>query len=304
MDVTAEVGLPDHVAVPYAAPAELAARLAPRLDDALSAGAPVLAVLDTPTRTALRTELGAGSERIEFADPADVHAVPAFTVAVRWARFARRAATARTVVVGQHVELPDRGPEHWARLDIALNVAIDGLPVTVLCPCVGSVACEQTHPLLLTEAGTRRSERYRSPPEAVVDHPPPPPPELGPPDVEIVFAPGDLPALRRRVAASAATAHLDDERAADLVLAVNELASNSVEHGPGAGRMRLWIGPGRVTAEVTDSGRIDVPFPGLVLPPPSGARGRGLWLASELTDVLQVWSGVTGTVSRVTTGGT
>lgn len=301
MSVTA--GLPDHVAVPYSAPDELASRLAPVVVDSLAAGAPVLAVLDTPERAALSAMVGTDADRIEFADPRHVHAVPAFTVAVRWARLARRSADARAVVVGQHVDLPDRGPEHWARLDIALNVAIDGLPVTVLCACGQAVrGVEQTHPLLLTASGTRRSAQYRSPPEAVVDYPPPPPPDLGPPDVDLAFTPTGLSALRRRVTASAATARVDPERAADLVLAVNELASNSVEHGPGAGRLRMWVGPGTVTVEIADGGRVDIPFPGLVLPPPGGARGRGLWLASELTDVLQVWSDEAGTVSRVTIG--
>ena len=77
------------------------------------------------------------------------------------------------------------------------------------------------------------------------------------------------------------------------MLAVNELASNSIEHGPGAGVLRMWdAGAGRddVTAEVFDGGHMDVPFPGLTLPPPEGERGRGLWLAAELCDVLQVWS--------------
>jgi len=45
-----------------------------------------------------------------------------------------------------------------------------------------------------------------------------------------------------------------------------------------------------------------VPFPGIVLPPVDGARGRGLWPASELCDVMQVWSGEDGTVIRVQLG--
>lgn len=296
--------VPDHVSVPYSAATELAARLAPRLSTRLAAGAPVLAVLDAPERLALVAELGTDAERVRFADPADVHAVPAFTVAMRWARLGRDTDGARAVVVGQHVDLPGRGPEHWARLDIALNVAIEGVPVTVLCPHRDTPArIEQTHPLLLTADGPRRSTRYRPPPEAVVDYPPPPPPELGHPDFELRFGLSELLGLRRRIAAAAATAGLEVDRVSDLVLAVNELAANSVEHGPGVGRLAVWVGPGEVTVEVADSGRMDVPFPGLVAPPPTGVRGRGLWLASELTDVLQVWSDAEGTVIRVSTGG-
>jgi hypothetical protein len=248
--------MPHHLAVPYGAPAELASRLAPVLVESLAAGAPVLAVLGAPERAALSAAVGTGAGGIEFADPERVHAVPAFTVAVRWARLARRAAGTRAVVVGQHLDLPDRGPEHWARLDIALNVAIDGLPVTVLCACGRAVASvEQTHPLLLTDAGTRRSEQYRSPPEAVVDYPPPPPPELGPPDVDLAFTAAELPVLRRRVSAAADTAQLDEERGADLVLAVNELASNSLGHGPGTGTLRPAPSPPRSPTVATSTSR-------------------------------------------------
>ena len=56
-----------------------------------------------------------------------VHRVPPFTVATRWARLSRGVSTAtgRATVVGQHVEgLPGCTENHWARLDIALNVAV------------------------------------------------------------------------------------------------------------------------------------------------------------------------------------
>ncbi|MCY7341597.1 MAG: ATP-binding protein [Pseudonocardia sp.] len=91
--------------------------------------------------------------------------------------------------------------------------------------------------------------------------------------------------------------------AADLVLAVNELAANAVEHGAGTGALRLWVRGGEVVTEVSDhGGGMAVPFPGIVLPPVYGARGRGLWPASELCDVMQVWSGEDGTVIRVQLG--
>lgn len=298
MDTTA-ASLPDHLAVPYSTPADLAERLAPQIDGVLAAGAPVLAVLGGPERAAVAATLGVGADRIEFADPARVHAVPAFTVAVRWARLARHAVAGRALVVGQHLDLPHLAPAHWVRLDAAVDVAIDGLPVRVLCPCPDDEpAVLATHPRLLTADGPHTSPGYRPPPEVLIDHPPPPPPDLGASDLELPFDAAALPGLRRRVAAAAGATGLDGDRVDDLVLAVNELATNSVEHGPGSGRLRLWLARGSVTAEVADRGRMDVPFPGLVRPSVSGARGRGLWLASELSDVLQVWSDATGTVIR------
>jgi anti-sigma regulatory factor (Ser/Thr protein kinase) len=291
-----------HEAVLHTSPDELATLLAPRLGAALDAGERVVAVLDDARREALATELGARAQDVEWTAPADVHGVPAFTVAARWARLARSAGP--VTVVAQHVEdLPGAGPEHWARLDLALEVAMPGIPLTVLCPCppdgAGLRRVVTTHRRLVSPAGSRASADYRSPHEAVVEYPPPPPPDLGPPDAELAF---DVPGLARMrtVAADACVrAGLAGERLGDLVLAVTEVASNSVEHGPGTGVLRTWATSAGVVLEVTDTGRTDIAFPGLTAPPPEGARGRGLWLASELADVLQVWNDDDGTVVRL-----
>ncbi len=291
-----------HEAVLHSSPADLARLLAPRIRETLDAGHTVVAVLATEPAIALRTELGDAATGVGFADPARLHAVPPFTAAGRLARTGR---DGRALVIGQHVPgLPGCDSVHWARFDIALTVAIADLPITVLCPYAADDpelqrACI-THPLITDAAGSTPSEPYRPPREALLDYPPPPPPDLGPPTAELPFTAGDLVTLRYLVGGVAAA--LAPERVADLVLAVNELAANSIEHGPGSGRLRLWAGDPLV-AEVSDhGGPLDVPFPGLTLPPPSGARGRGLWLASEVCDVLQVWSDDLGTVVRVQLG--
>ena len=295
-----------HEAVLYSTPDELAERLVPRLLPSLDGGAPVVAVLDAPTRAEVRRVLGAAAERVEFPEPAAVHRVPPFTVAARWARLSRRVTTAtgRATVVGQHVEgLPGCTANHWARLDIALNVAVVGLPITVLCPYRADdrelARVEATHARLDTATGLVSSGTYRPPVEALVEYPPPPPPELGPPAAELAFSADHLGDLRHLVAEVAGRGATTPDRVADLVLAVNEIGSNSIEHGPGDGQLRLWVTDESVVAEIADGGTANLPFPGMVAPPAAGDRGRGLWLASELCDVLQVWSGGEGTVIRL-----
>ena len=295
-----------HEAVLYSAPDELAERLVPRLLSSLDAGAPAVAVLDAPTRAEVRRELGDAAAHVEFPEPAAVHRVPPFTVAARWARLSRRVttSTSRATVVGQHVEgLPGCTENHWARLDIALNVAVVGLPITVLCPYRADdrelARVEATHPRLETATGLVSSGTYRPPVEALIEYPPPPPPELGPPAAELAFTADELAALRHLVAEVAGREVTAPDRVADLVLAVNEIGSNSIEHGPGDGRLRLWVTDEAVVAEIADEGHADLPFPGMIAPPAGGVRGRGLWLASELCDVLQVWSDGKGTVVRL-----
>ena len=295
-----------HEAVPSGSPGELAELLVPRVRAAVAARHVVVAVLDDPHAAALRAGLGSDADGVEFRDPAQEHRVPPFTVAVRFARTSRGAVRAggRALVIAQHLPgLPGTDPGHWARLDIALNIAIAGLPVTVLCPCPGADLAHvaTTHPVITTGAGSAPSPQYRPPREAVIDYPPPPPPDLGPPTDELAFDVAGLATVRHVVGRTAARGGAPADRVADLVLAVNELASNSVEHGPGSGTLRMWADPGRpVVAEVSDhGGEMDAPFPGLAQPPPEGARGRGLWLASELCDVLQVWTDPGATVIRV-----
>ena len=295
-----------HEAVLYSAPDELAERLVPRMLPSLDEGSPVVAVLDDAIRAEVRRALGDAAEHVEFSDPAAVHRVPPFTVATRWARLSRRVTTStgRATVVGQHLEgLPGCSENHWARLDIALNVAVVGLPITVLCPYRADdrdrARVEATHPRLATATGLVASGTYRPPTEALVEYPPPPPPELGPPAAEQAFAADELADLRHLVAEVAGRGATAPDRVADLVLAVNEIGSNSVEHGPGRGRLRLWTTEEAVIAEIVDRGTADLPFPGMVAPLASGVRGRGLWLASELCDVMQVWSDGEGTVVRL-----
>jgi hypothetical protein len=104
-----------HEAVLYADPGELADGLATRLGGPIAGGQRVVAVVDGTTRAALRRALGPDADRVEFPDPAQVHRLPAFTVAQRWVRLGRGVTTpgGRATVVGQHVTgLPEADAAH------------------------------------------------------------------------------------------------------------------------------------------------------------------------------------------------
>ena len=57
---------------------------------------------------------------------------------------------------------------------------------------------------------------------------------------EVRFGPGDLSTLRANVRFIGEGARLSEDVVDDLVLAVHELACNSIEHGGGSGVMRGW----------------------------------------------------------------
>ena len=97
----------------------------------------------------------------------------------------------------------------------------------------------------------------------------------------------------------AETAGLPEDRREDLVLAVNELASNSVRHGGGKGTVRIRPTAGGIVCEVGDSGRLDDPLAGRVRPQLEQSGGYGLWMANQLCDLVQIRPFSDGTTVRV-----
>ncbi len=61
--------------------------------------------------------------------------------------------------------------------------------------------------------------------------------------------------VRREITELARHVGLNAARTDDLVLAVNEVATNSVRHGGGGGTLRAWIDGEAVVCEITDGGR-------------------------------------------------
>ncbi|MEV4538064.1 ATP-binding protein [Asanoa sp. NPDC049518] len=117
------------------------------------------------------------------------------------------------------------------------------------------------------------------------------------------FARGQVTDLRHALAACAEAAGLRDQRLDDFVLAVNELITNAVRHGGGAGELRLWRSDGQLVCEVSDGGGgIDSErLANQERPAPDVAGGWGLWLASQLSDSMRVATGPSGTTVRIST---
>jgi len=121
--------------------------------------------------------------------------------------------------------------------------------------------------------------------------------------LDVPIVPGQLPAIRMRVETIAADYGLPPERASDWVTAVNELMANAVRHGGGHGDLRIWVDDA-LLCEVRDNG------PGFAAesyvdrddrPVPSGEGGMGLWIARQMTDGMEIDSGPSGTVVRIST---
>jgi hypothetical protein len=63
--------------------------------------------------------------------------------------------------------------------------------------------------------------------------------------------------------------------------------------------LRLWREGDVLIAEVRDRGRLDEPLVGRERPTPDQEHGRGLWVANQLCELVQVRTLATGTVVRL-----
>jgi len=233
------------------------------------------------------------------------------TLAARWARELRALGRGRrgvTVIVEHDPDLDGLDGGFWTELDAALNVALADVAATVLClypqlPLHLEVldAARRNHPLVLADGVLRHNPEHRGAREVLTDRGGVPAPALlGPPDVAMGFDTWQLVDVRDTVARAAQAAGCDRDRVADLVVAVNEVATNAVEHGSGDAHLALWTdGRRELLCEVHDGGRLGDPLPGLRAPHPSDPRGRGLWIARQLCDLLHVWGDDTGTHVRI-----
>lgn len=115
---------------------------------------------------------------------------------------------------------------------------------------------------------------------------------------EQAFTLNGLAEVRAVVGEHAAGLGLAPDRTADFVLAIDEIACNSVQHGGGDGVLRLWPEQGRLVCEIRDRGVIDDQHLERDRPGTDAVSGRGLWLAQQLCDELQITSTSSGTVVR------
>ena len=187
------------------------------------------------------------------------------------------------------------------RHEALINVAFAGAPVAVLCPYdVAALAprivasAGHTHPLIGTLAEPRPSPDYdggRVPRTSARPLPRPPA------RAEHLAYRGDLRPVRDFVSRFAQRSGLDPDRAADLVLAVGELAANTLRHTSGGGVVSAWRAPGEVICQVTDQGRISDPLVGRRRPP--DASGLGIWVVHQVCDLVELRTGRNGTAVRV-----
>lgn len=297
-----------HEALLYAGDEGFLAGTVPFIRAGLGAREPVMVVVSRHKIALLRSALGPEADGVRFADMAAVGRNPARIIPA-WREFVDEHAGGGRPLrgIGEPVGPERRGPElaECARHEALLNVAFAGPPVwSLLCPydtaALDRAVVERahcTHPILRRGADRRPSPAFGVEP-AMDDAPLSEPPARAD---EVAFGDGPLQPLRGVVAAHARRAGVGPQAAGDLVLAVNEVATNSLRHGGGRGTLRVWTEVDRLVCDLRDDGCLDQPLVGREHPSTERLRGRGLWMVNQLCDLSQLRSSPEGTVVRLHT---
>jgi anti-sigma regulatory factor (Ser/Thr protein kinase) len=293
-----------HEALFYRGDEEFLEGTVPLVEEHLDADAAVLVSVPRRRARVLREALGAGRGGVAFDDMEELGRNPGRIIGA-WRSFVRaHAGGPAPLGIGEPV-WPERTEAELVecqRHETLLNLAFTAeTPWTLLCPYdAGRLAPEvlegarRNHPHVHEEGCTHRSADYA---RTIPGSDPLPPPVSDP--VELRFAHGDLAAVRGFLAHYAEREGIDPQRAADLVLAVDELATNTLRYARSAGMLRTWRDNGSLLVEVSDEGHIADPLAGRDCPPAHQIGGRGLYLVNQLCDLVQLRSSPDGSVVRI-----
>jgi anti-sigma regulatory factor (Ser/Thr protein kinase) len=302
-----------HRALIYGSDAEFMDVALPFVRQALQAEEPTLVAVQDRHVANLRMALGGAPDGVSLYPVEGWYETSARTREkfARWA--AERAAGGRRVrligeppwALGHAAQVRD-----WARHESVINIAFAGRPVTFICPYDARALPEEvldhaqgTHPEIVDGGGVWPSGSYEEPVDfcrrldSAVE------PETDEPSLETGFALEELAAVRRAIGSFAIDAGLSGSRTEELVLAVNEIATNAVIHGRSPATVGAWEADEEIVVEVTDAGEgIRDALAGQLSPPITSRRGRGLWMARQLCDAVEVRSngGCTVTMRAVT----
>jgi hypothetical protein len=295
-----------HEAVLYRGDEDFLAGTVSFVLEGVAAGQPVMVAIRGSKLPALREALGPAEAEVHFVDMTELGHNPA-RIIPGWRRFLDEHCRGERPVrgVGEPIWAGRRPTEVLeAQLHEALlNVAVEpDTPMWLRCPYDVSSLTEaqlaeaaRSHPIMVESGGLRGSRSYGG-----MQH------------VEDLFG-GDLrepdrptdgmalPAGAADVAAlicrHTTAAGLDSERSSGLSLAIRELTAAAV---PGR-TLRVWVEPGALICEVRDPEPVDDPMAGRVQPRGAEPDPRGLWLANQMCDLVQVRSTPEGSTVRVVT---
>lgn len=297
----------EHLGLFYRGGDEYLAAMVPFIQAGLAAGEPVLVAVPGSNLALIQDAMGADADHVRFQDMTVAGRNPGRIIPTILLAFVAKHPTSRVRIIGEPIWAGRTAAEYPACVqhEALINLALAGHPATVLCPYdaerlpPGALAdAEGTHPALVAGGVTTPCAGYVDPRE-MVEAFNQPLPEPTASTATLRFDATNLPAVRMLVADHAAAASVDADRARELQYAVNELATNSVEHAGGDGRLRVWSEPEWLVCEIQDTGHLTDPLVGRRPATAGTGRGRGLLLIHALCDLVTIHTRPASTTIRL-----
>lgn len=295
-----------HQAVLYDSVDGLASAVTPSLREALSRADPVVVIMNRDNaelmRAALqRSGLGELAEQLEWLDssPWERRLGERFDAVLTL--LADRSAEGRPGRI-VHDQAPGEGLpgtlREYLRYEAITNVAFAGFATPLLClwdrrrhSAASLESVCRTHPQLIEDGGAVDSPRYVDPEDYLAEG-----------DRTLQLLPPGMAEIHYELAALTALSGLRSslqrwargwgmtrEAGEDLAMAVHEVAVNAIEYGVAPAEATAWREPAGLVCEVSDAGTgPSGPLAGYMRPPTGQTRGRGLWLARRLADLVEV----------------
>jgi anti-sigma regulatory factor (Ser/Thr protein kinase) len=295
----------DHLALLYTDADEFMAGTRKFIEAGIAAHEPVLVAVPGAKIAPMRAMLNGGGDRVDFLNMNELGRNPGRIIpaVLEWVD---SQAGGHCWFVGEPIWPGRRIAEiaEATRHEALINLAFAGAPVAILCPydatrLAPSVLedAERTHPRLVCSVDGFASDQYTDPVDLWQAHNWP----LVDPAQALVTVPlsADLAGLREVTAFHVRRAGVNRDRSMDLILAVNEAATNALLHGGNEGELRIWTDDREVVCEVTDNGTFHEPLAGRQRPEPDWVSGRGVWLMNQLCDLVELRPTDTGTVVRL-----
>jgi anti-sigma regulatory factor (Ser/Thr protein kinase) len=288
-----------HEALFYGSDAELLDAVGPFLRDGAAAGETTMVVCGDRSAELLRDAVD-GDPRVSIVPPGGaLRRTPGALHEYRRLVERERASGGGRVRLVREVDVEaDEGTAmSWTRYDAATNWALAACDLWSLCVYDRRRVSERSlrhgrlsHPRLVDAAGRSANPHYVQPGELLRRlESGPDPLQSSPPTWQASL--GRLRTLRRDVRELLAAVRLPPQTLEELVLAIDEIASNAAMHGEPPVTVRVWLTPGRLLCTVHDRGDgFDDPFAGYLPAQRTdmAGGGRGLWLARQLCDDVSV----------------
>jgi anti-sigma regulatory factor (Ser/Thr protein kinase) len=298
-----------HDALLYSGEDDFVRQVAAFIREGVELGEPTLVVVNARKIAALREALGSDTPVVQFADMDIVGHNPARIIPA-WQSFLEEHAVEGRHVrgVGEPISAARNAAEliECQRHESLLNLAFaDSGPWWLVCPYdttaldpVVIAEARRSHPGVIESGLNNLSAEYRGL-AAIADPFQEPLPEPAVSVFELPFDASRLAEVRVQTRRHATAAGLSHDRVSDFVLAVSEVATNSVRHATGVGVVRIWTEPAALVCEVRDEGQITLPLLGRQRPAPDQGGGYGVWLVNQVCELVQLRTLPTGNIVRM-----